>query len=106
MILELVEQILAGISIEIIIKGKLIILSYAISAGDYLQEMTQAGFASLSAFDLSIAGIIVGSTFFVSSMSPMICSIFFGFIGYIAARWLTGLIVIKIREKISSQDCF
>jgi hypothetical protein len=75
---------------------------YAINPEDYLQQMIQAGFGSLSAFGMSIAGIIVGSTFFVSSMAPMVCSIFFGFIGYIAARWLTGLIVIKIRKKLSS----
>ncbi len=83
-------------------RSKNIARKYAISPGDYLQEMTQAGFGSLSAFGLSIAGMVVGSTFFVSSMAPMICSIFFGFIGYIAARWLTGLIVIKIRKKLSS----
>jgi len=75
---------------------------YAISPEDYLQQMIQAGFGSLSAFGMSIAGIVIGSTFFVSSMAPIICSIFFGFIGYIAARWLTGLIAIKIRKKLSS----
>jgi hypothetical protein len=64
--------------------------------------MTQAGFASLSAFGMSIAGIAVGTTFFVGSMPPVVCSIFFGFIGYIAARWLTGLIILKVKEKISS----
>ncbi len=83
-------------------RSKNVARKYAISPEDYLQQMIQAGFGSLSAFGLSIAGIVVGSTFFVSSMAPMICSVFFGFIGYIAARWLTGLIVIKIRKKLSS----
>ncbi|CAF1265845.1 unnamed protein product [Rotaria sordida] len=76
----------------------------AITPEDYIQEMIQSGFGSLSAFGMSIAGIMVGSTFFISSISPMVCSIFFGFIGYIAARWLTGLIIIKIRKKLSSND--
>jgi hypothetical protein len=73
----------------------------AISPEDFLQQMIQAGFGSLSAFGMSIAGIVIGSTFFVSSMAPMVCSIFFGFIGYIAARWLTGIIVIKIKKKLA-----
>jgi hypothetical protein len=64
--------------------------------------MIQAGFGSLSAFGMSIAGITMGSTLFVGSMPTIICSIFFGFIGYIAARWLTGLIIIKIRKKLSA----
>ncbi len=83
-------------------RSKNLARKYAISPEDYLQEMIQSGFGSLSAFGMSIAGMAIGSTFFVSSMSPIICSIFFGFIGYIAARWLTGLIAIKIRKKLSS----
>lgn len=75
---------------------------YAISPEDYLQQMIQAGFGSLTAFGMSIAGISIGSMLFVGSMPPIICSIFFGFIGYIAARWLTGLIAIKIRKKFFS----
>ena len=74
---------------------------YAIAPEDFLQEMIQSGFASLSAFGLSVAGVAVGSIVAAGSMAPMICSIFFGFIGYIAARWLTGLLVIKIRKKFS-----
>jgi hypothetical protein len=83
-------------------RAKNIARKYAISPEDYIQQMIQAGFGSLAAFGMSIAGIAIGSTLFVSSMSPVLCSIFFGFIGYIAARWLTGLIVIKIRKKLFS----
>ena len=75
---------------------------FAITPEDYLQEMIQAGFASLSAFGLSIAGIAIGASVCAGSMAPVVCSIFFGFVGYIAARWLTGLIIIKIRKKFSS----
>lgn len=82
-------------------RSKNLARKYAISPADYLQQMIQGGFGSLSAFGMSIGGILVGSTLFASSMAPMICSIFFGFIGYIAARWLTGLIAIKIRKKLS-----
>ncbi|CAF4669494.1 unnamed protein product, partial [Rotaria sp. Silwood2] len=85
-------------------RSKNLARKYAISPEDYVQQMIQSGFGSLSAFGMSIAGIICGSTLFVSTMSPMICSVFFGFIGYIAARWLTGLIIIKIRKKLSGDD--
>ena len=83
-------------------RSKNLARKYAISPEDYLQQMIQAGFGSLSAFGMSIAGMTIGSTLFVSSMAPMISSIFFGFLGYIAARWITGLIALKIREKLSS----
>ncbi|CAF0964370.1 unnamed protein product [Rotaria sp. Silwood1] len=85
-------------------RSKNLARKYAINPEDYIQQMIQSGFASLSAFGMSIAGVLCGSTIFVSAMSPMICSIFFGFIGYIAARWLTGLIIIKIRKKLFSDD--
>ena len=75
---------------------------YAITPEDYLQGMIQAGFASVSAFGMSIAGILVGSTLFLSSMAPMVCSIFFGFLGYIAAKWITGLIALKIHKKLTT----
>ncbi|CAF1128713.1 unnamed protein product [Adineta steineri] len=85
-------------------RSKNLTRKYAISPEDYLQEMVQAGFGSLSAFGMSIAGIFVGSVLFSSAMAPMVCSIFFGFIGYITARWITGLIAIKIRKTFSSDN--
>lgn len=75
---------------------------YAITPDDYLQKMLQAGFGSLSAFGMSIVGISIGSSLFVGTLSPTICSIFFGFLGYLAARWLTGLIVVRLRRKVST----
>ena len=75
---------------------------YAISPEDYLQQMIQAGFGSLSAFGMSIGGMVLGSTLFLSSIAPIVCSVLFGFIGYLAARWLTGLIAIKIRKEFFS----
>ncbi|CAF0860624.1 unnamed protein product [Adineta ricciae] len=71
---------------------------YAITPHDYIQQMIQAGLGNLSAFGLSIAGMVVKSSVFVSAMSPTAFSIFFGFIGYLAARWITGLIALKIRR--------
>ncbi|UJR13328.1 hypothetical protein I4U23_000346 [Adineta vaga] len=55
-------------------------------------------------FEMSIAGIIADSTFFVSAMARIVCSIFFEFLRYITARWLTGLIAFKIREKLSFDE--
>ena len=71
---------------------------YAITPHDYIQQMIQAGLGNLSTFGLSIAGMVIKSSVFVSAMSPTAFSTFFGFIGYLAARWITGLIAVKIRH--------
>lgn len=71
---------------------------YAITPRDYIQKMIQAGFANLSTFGMSIAGLIFKSSVFLSAMSPTAYSILFGFIGYLAARWITGLLACKIRS--------
>jgi hypothetical protein len=83
-------------------RSKNLARQYAITPEEYFQKMLQAGFGSLSAFGMSIAGISIGSALFVSSMSPTICSIFFGFLGYIAARWITGLLIIGLRKKLQA----
>ncbi|UJR18269.1 hypothetical protein I4U23_005172 [Adineta vaga] len=71
---------------------------YAITPHDYIQQMIQAGFGNLSTFGLSIAGIIFKSSVFFNAMTPTAASIFFGFLGYLAARWITGLIALEIRS--------
>lgn len=73
---------------------------FAITPELYVQNMIQAGFGSLAAFGTSVAGLIVGSHLFLGTMAPLACSIFFGFIGYLAVRWLTGVAIVKAKKKL------
>ncbi|CAF1121809.1 unnamed protein product, partial [Didymodactylos carnosus] len=85
-------------------REKNLIRKVAITPENYVQQMIQAGVGSLAAFGLSIAAVWVGSTTFMVGATPMVCSIFFGFIGYLAARWLSGLLIVQVKKKLRNDE--
>lgn len=81
-------------------REKYLACKWAISWSDYAKRMTQAGLANLAAFGGSVLGICVSAAFGGVGIIPL--SILFGFIGYIGARWLSGIVYDKVRDKIWS----
>ena len=81
-------------------REKYLACKVAITWSDYAKRMTQAGFANLAAFGFSVVGMIVGSAFLGVGAFPL--SILFGLVGYVGARWLTGIVYDKARNKIRS----
>ncbi len=76
---------------------------WAIDTKKYVKCLIQAGIANGVSFGMSIAGGVVGA-FIPLPGATVGFSIFFGFIGYVIARWGSGALIEKIQQMINEEN--